>query len=231
MTGAKIIDGSGSSWYYGDIGIRGDTIVAAGLLPDATAAVRVDAHGLVAAPGFIDIHSHGRRGIFQVPTAENYLREGVTTFVEGPDGSSPLPLAPFLERVAKTPIPVNMATFVGQGSIRSAVIGLANRKATPEEIEKMKTLAEQAMKDGAFGLSTGLFDVPGNFTPHRGGDRDRESGGPHGRDPHFAHAREAAHVLDSVRETIRIGEGADCPPRLPITKSSGREIGAKAWNR
>ena len=63
-----------------------------------TAATRIDARGLVVAPGFIDIHSHGRRGIFNVPTAENYLREGVTTIIEGPDGSSPLPLAPFLEQ-------------------------------------------------------------------------------------------------------------------------------------
>ncbi|HEV2446475.1 MAG TPA: D-aminoacylase, partial [Candidatus Sulfopaludibacter sp.] len=165
ITGAKVVDGSGSPWYYADIGIRGDTIAAVGLLPEASATVRVDGRGMVAAPGFIDIHSHGRRGIFEVPTAENYLREGVTTFVEGPDGSSPLPLAPFLERVAKTPISVNFATFVGQGSIRSAVVGLADRKATPEEIDKMKALAAQAMKDGAFGLSTGLFYVPGNFTP------------------------------------------------------------------
>src|SRR5436190_12471913 len=143
ITNAKIVDGSGGAWFLGDIGIRGDTIAAVGLLPNATALTRIDARGMVAAPGFIDIHSHGRRGIFDVPTAENYLREGVTTIVEGPDGSSPLPLAPFLERVAKTPISVNFATFAGQGTIREQVVGLANRKATPEEIEKMKGLAAQ----------------------------------------------------------------------------------------
>ena len=125
ITNAKVIDGSGAPWFFADIGIRGDSIAAVGLLPDADAPVRVDAQGLVAAPGFIDIHSHGRRGIFQVPTADNYLRQGVTTFVEGPDGSSPLPLAPFLEKVSKTPISVNFATFVGQGTIRQQVIGLA----------------------------------------------------------------------------------------------------------
>src|SRR5215471_1395326 len=92
ITGAKIADGSGGAWFYGDIGIRGDSIAAVGLIPGATAATTIDAHGLVVAPGFIDIHSHGRRGIGNVPTAENYLREGVTTIVEGPDGSSPLPL-------------------------------------------------------------------------------------------------------------------------------------------
>src|SRR5580700_10773821 len=66
ITNAKVIDGSGSPWFYGDIGIRGDSIAAVGLLPNASAAVRVDAGGLVASPGFIDIHSHGRRGIFEV---------------------------------------------------------------------------------------------------------------------------------------------------------------------
>jgi N-acyl-D-aspartate/D-glutamate deacylase len=165
ITGARVIDGSGGSWYYADIGIRGDTIAAVGPLAGADASVRIDGRGLVAAPGFIDIHSHGRRGIFAVPTAENYLREGVTTIVEGPDGSSPVPLAPFLDKVRQTPISINFATMVGQGSIRELVIGLANRKATPEEIEKMKGLVAQATRDGAFGLSTGLFYVPGNYTP------------------------------------------------------------------
>src|SRR5437763_2733700 len=165
IVGARVVDGSGGAWFYSDIGIKGDTIAAVGHLGDATATTRIDARGLVIAPGFIDIHSHGRRGIFNVPTAENYLREGVTTIIEGPDGSSPLPLAPFLDRIAKTPISVNFATFVGQGSIRSEVMGLVNRRATPAELAKMKTLAEQGMRDGAFGLSTGLFYVPGNFSP------------------------------------------------------------------
>src|SRR5579859_6872410 len=82
ITGARVIDGAGAPWYRADIGIRGDTIAAVGLLPDAVATVRIDGSGLVASPGFIDMHSHGRRGIFAVPTAENYLREGVTTIVE-----------------------------------------------------------------------------------------------------------------------------------------------------
>ncbi len=232
ITNAKIIDGSGSPWFYGDIGIRGDTIAAVGLLPNATATTRVDARGLVVSPGFIDIHSHGRRGIFEVPTAENYLREGVTTFVEGPDGSSPLPLAPFLERLSKTPISVNFATFVGQGTIRSQVIGLANRKATPEEIEKMKALAAQAMQDGAFGLSTGLYYVPGNFTPTEEVIEIAKVVGRMGG-IHISHMREeAAHVLDSVRETIRIGEEGGLPTQITHHKIIGvSQLGRRAWNR
>src|ERR1035438_3715486 len=165
VAGARVVDGSGSAWFLADIGIRGDSIAAIGALGSATAGVRIDARGMAVAPGFIDIHSHGRRGLAAVLTAENYLREGVTTIVEGPDGSSPLPIAPFLEGIRKMPVSVNFATFVGQGSIRQGVIGLADRPATPAEIEKMKGLAAQAMRDGAFGLSTGLFYVPGNFTP------------------------------------------------------------------
>jgi N-acyl-D-amino-acid deacylase len=222
ITGARIVDGSGGAWFYGDIGVRGDTIAAVGLLPGATAAATIDAHGLVVAPGFIDIHSHGRRGIASVPTAENYLREGVTTIVEGPDGSSPLPISTFLGGIAKTPISINFATMVGQGSIRSQVMGLVNRKATPQEIEQMKAIAAQAMRDGAFGLSTGLFYVPGNFTPteevieiatvvgHMGGI-------------HISHMREeAGHVLDSVRETIRIGEEGGLPTQITHHKIIGQ---------
>jgi len=225
ITGARVIDGSGNPWYYADIGIRGDSIAAVGNLAGATARTRVDAHGLVAAPGFIDIHSHGRRALFQVPTAENYLREGVTTIIEGPDGSSPLPIAPFLDRIAHTPISINFATMVGQGSIRQAVIGLADRKATPEEMEKMKALAAQAMRDGAFGLSTGLFYVPGNFTPTEEVIEIAKVVGRMGG-IHISHMRdEAAHVLDSVRETIRIGEEGGLPTQITHHKM----IGQASW--
>src|SRR5579871_3231861 len=222
IAGAKVVDGSGNSWYFADVGIRGDSIAAVGRLGDAAATVRLDARGLVVAPGFIDIHSHGRRGIFDVPTAENYLREGVTTFIEGPDGSSPVPLAPFLEQVRKTPVSVNIGTFVGQGSIRQQVIGLANRNATPEEIEKMKALAAEAMHDGAFGLSTGLFYVPGNFTPTEEVVEIAKVVGRLGG-IHISHMREeASQVLDSVRETIRIGEEGGLPTQITHHKIIGQ---------
>ena len=222
VAGARVVDGSGSPWFLADIGIRGDSIAAIGALGSATAGVRIDARGMVVAPGFIDIHSHGRRGLAAVPTAENYLREGVTTILEGPDGSSPLPIAPFLEGIRKMPVSVNFATFVGQGSIRQAVIGLANRPATPAEIEKMKGLAAQAMRDGAFGLSTGLFYVPGNFTPTEEVIELARVVGKMGG-IHISHMRdEASHVLDSVRETIRIGEEGGLPTQITHHKMIGQ---------
>ncbi|HXS97735.1 MAG TPA: D-aminoacylase [Candidatus Limnocylindrales bacterium] len=223
ITGAKVVDGSGGPWFYGDIGIKGDSIAAVGLLPGADAAVRIDGRGLAVSPGFIDIHSHGRRGIMPVPTAENYLREGVTTIVEGPDGSSPLPLGPFLDQMSHTPISINFASMVGQGTIRERVIGLANRKATPEEIAKMKALAAQAMHDGAFGLSTGLYYVPGNFTPTEEIIEIAKVVGRLGG-IHISHMREeASHVLDSVRETIRIGEEGGLPTQITHHKIIGKQ--------
>jgi len=93
------VDGSGNPWYRGDVAIRGDTIVRIAPSISEPATRVVDVGGQVIAPGFIDIHSHARANIFNVPTADNYVRQGVTTLIEGPDGSSPVPLAPFLARL------------------------------------------------------------------------------------------------------------------------------------
>jgi N-acyl-D-amino-acid deacylase len=227
ITGGRVVDGTGAPWYRADVGIRGDRIAAVGRLDGAQAALRLDASGLVVAPGFIDIHTHARRGIFHTPTAENYVRQGVTTLIEGQDGSSPLPLGEFLKRVAATPIAVNFGMLVGQGSIREAVMGRENRPATPQEIEQMKQLVRQAMYEGAFGLSTGLFYVPGSYTPTEEViELAREAGRLGGI--HISHMRdEAAGILDSVRETIRIGEEGGLPTQLTHHKI----IGSANWGR
>lgn len=223
ISGGRLLDGAGTPWFFGDIAIQGDTIAAVGLLPNATARLKIDARDLAVAPGFIDIHTHARRGIFETPTAENCLRQGVTTVMEGPDGSSPLPLAPYLARLEKTSISVNFGLLVGQGSIREQVIGLENRRATPEEIQKMKELARQAMLDGAFGLSTGLFYVPGNYTPTEEVIELARVVAPLGG-VHISHMRnEAEGILASVRETIRIGEKGGLPTQLTHHKIIGRE--------
>jgi N-acyl-D-amino-acid deacylase len=219
---ARIVDGTGSPWYRGDIALRGDTIARIAPKIDAAATRVIDARGHIVSPGFIDIHTHARRGIFEVPTADNYVRQGVTTLVEGPDGSSPLPLKPFLDRVAATPITPNFAMFVGQGSIRDQVIGSVNRKATPEEIEKMRGLVRQGMLDGAFGLSSGLFYVPGTFTPTAEVTELAKVAGAMGG-IYISHMRdEAAGVLDSVRETIEIGEKGGLPTQVTHHKIIGK---------
>ena len=179
------------------------------------------------APGFIDIHTHARRGIFDVPTADNYIRQGVTTVMEGPDGSSPVPLAPFLARLDALPKSINIGSFIGQGSIRSAVIGDVDRKPTAEELDKMRTLVEQGMKDGAFGLSTGLFYVPGTFTPTAEVIELAKVAARYGG-MHESHMRdEASGVVESVKETIAIGEQGGLPTHL----SHHKIIGVGNWGR
>src|SRR5579862_1519569 len=100
IANGRIIDGSGDPWFYGDVAVQGDSIAVLGKFVPSDAARFLDARGQVVAPGFIDIHTHARRGIFLDPAAQNYIHQGVTTIFEGPDGSSPLPIAPFLEKVA-----------------------------------------------------------------------------------------------------------------------------------
>ena len=221
----RIVDGTGSPWYRGDVAVRGDTIARMARRIEAPAGRVIDAAGRVVAPGFIDIHTHARRGIFDVPTADNYVRQGVTTLIEGPDGSSPIPLRPFLDRVAATPITPNFASFVGQGSIREQVMGSVDRKATPAEIDRMRGLVQQGMEDGAFGLSSGLFYVPGTFTPTAEVIELARVAGRMGG-IYISHMRdEASHVLDSVRETIEIGESGGLPAQVTHHKI----IGSKNW--
>src|SRR5262245_45498382 len=165
LRNGRVVDGSGSPWYKGDVAVRGDMIVNIAPSITQSASRVIDVGGQVIAPGFIDIHSHAREGIFDAPAAENYIRQGVTSVIEGPDGSSPLPISEFLSRLDVLQKTINIGTMVGQGSVRAAVIGLTDRTPTADELAKMRLLVEQGMKDGAFGLSSGLFCVPGTFTP------------------------------------------------------------------
>ena len=224
---ARIVDGTGAPWYRGDIALRGDTIVEIARAVEPAGAKVVDAAENVVAPGFIDIHTHARRGIFEVPTADNYVRQGVTTLIEGPDGGSPVPLAPFLAKLESLQKSVNIGSFIGQGSVRSEVIGNVDRKATPDEIRKMQALVEQGMRDGAFGLSTGLFYVPGSFTPTEEVIELAKTAARFGG-MHKSHQREESlKVLDSVRETIAIGEGGG----LPTQVTHHKVIGKANWGR
>jgi dihydroorotase/N-acyl-D-amino-acid deacylase len=227
LKNGRIVDGTGSPWFVGDVAIRGDAIAKIAAAIDDPATRVIDVRGSVIAPGFIDIHTHARRGITQTPTAPNYARQGVTTVMEGPDGSSPLPLAPFLAQLQALKTSINIGSFVGQGSVRTAVVGDGNRKATPAEIEKMVALVEQGMKDGAFGLSTGLFYVPGTFTPT---DEVIELAKAAGRlgGIHESHQRDdAAKLLDSVNETIAIGEKGHLPTQI----SHAKVVGAANWGK
>ncbi len=221
LTNARIVDGTGSMWFRGAVAIRGDRIVSIAPSIEGSARHTIDAGGRVVSPGFIDIHTHARRGINEVPTADNYTRQGVTTVIEGPDGSSPLPLGAFLTEIGARGISVNFGAFVGQGSVRRAVIGDVDRKATAAEIDQMKALVDTAMREGALGMSTGLFYVPGTFTPTSEVVELAKVVARYGG-MHASHQRDdASRVLDSVRETIAIGEGGGIPTQVTHAKVVG----------
>jgi dihydroorotase/N-acyl-D-amino-acid deacylase len=227
LKNARVVDGTGSPWYRADLAIRGEVI--ARIAPSIADAARrvIDVRGQVVAPGFIDIHTHARREIFRLPTADNYVRQGVTTVIEGPDGESPVPLGPFLARLDSLPKSVNIGSFIGQGSVRRAAIGEVNRRAAPEELERMRAWVEQGMLDGAFGLSSGLFYVPGAFTPTEEVIELARVAGRFGG-IYISHMRdEAAGVVQSVLETIRIGEEGGLPAQITHHKI----IGPGHWGR
>jgi dihydroorotase/N-acyl-D-amino-acid deacylase len=223
----RVVDGTGAPWFRADVAVKRDTIVAVRPRIEDSAGRTIDADGRVVAPGFIDVHTHARRGIFEVPTAENYVRQGVTTLVEGQDGSSPLPLGELLSRVEALRPAVNFASLVGHGSVREAVVGSCSRAPSAAELARMQELVHEAMRDGAFGLSTGLFYVPGTFARAEEVIALARAAGEMGG-IHVSHIRdEAAGVLESVRETIAIGEEG----RLPTQVTHHKLIGRASWGR
>ncbi len=220
--GGRIVDGAGNPYFLADIGIRGDTIVALGRLGDAPARLRINAGGLTVTPGFIDIHNHSLREIARKPTADGFLFQGVTTLIEGPDGGSPVPLKPALDQLGRLAMSVNMGLCIGHGSVRRAVIQMANRKPAPDELEKMKELVRQGMREGALGLSTGLFYTPGNYAETEEvidlAKAAAEFGG-----FHVSHIRdEGPGLIDAVKETIRIGEEGGLPTQVTHHKVGGK---------
>lgn len=225
IRGGHIVDGTGNPWYAADVGIRDDRIVRIADLENATADTIIDATGLIVSPGFIDPHTHAMRGIFDVPNAESALLQGVTTLTEGNDGSSPFPVAEHYAEIEALGISPNWSIFVGQGTVRSLVIGEEDRDATPAEMEQMKAMVAEAMEDGALGISTGLFYVPGSFTPTEEVIELSRVAADYGG-IYISHMREEAYqLLDSVQETIRIGEEAD----IPVQITHHKVIGVENW--
>lgn len=227
IRGGRVVDGAGNPWLRADVAVRGDRIARIGHLPDADAGRVIDAAGLVVAPGFIDPHTHAVRGVFDVPTADNYLLQGVTTLTEGNDGASPWPVGEHLARIADTRISPNWGVFAGQGTIRRLVLGADDRDPTPDELDRMRRLVAEAMEQGAFGLSTGLFYVPGSFSSTEEVIALSEVAAGYGG-IYISHMRdEALRLLDSVRETIRIGEEAGIPVQMTHHKAISRDM----WGR
>jgi N-acyl-D-amino-acid deacylase len=152
-----VVDGTGRPGRAQDIRIQGDRILEIGDLKVRDSEKWIDAKGLVVAPGFIDAHSHTDGAMDKEPLLETQIRQGITTAVVGQDGSSALPISEFFARVAAVRPTVNFATFVGHGTVRRKVMGEGfKRNAMDTEVDAMKVLVDDAMKQGALGLSSGL---------------------------------------------------------------------------
>jgi N-acyl-D-amino-acid deacylase len=238
ITGGRIVDGTGSPWFRGDVGIAGDKIAAVGTLAGATAGTTIDATNLVVAPGFIDLLGQSEFNVLVDNRAASKILQGITTEVTG-EGSSIAPvndrmirdaasnashfgvaqdwrtLGDYFKRLdARTHPAINVATFVGAGGIRNYVIGKDDRAATPPELEEMKQLVARAMDDGALGLSTSLQYVPDRFAStaeivELAKVASRQGG------VYFTHQRsESARIFASLDEVFTIAEQAHIPAEI-----------------
>jgi N-acyl-D-amino-acid deacylase len=240
LAGGTIFDGSGGRPYRGDIGVSAGAIRAIGRIPAGKAGSVIKAEGLAVSPGFIDIHDHTDVGLLVNPRAESAVRQGVTTLVSGQCGGSPFPLDDrafeemradlakdygleldwrdirgFFGRLERTGMAINYSTFVGNGTVRAAAVGLAGRPATAVELERMKALVAEAMEGGALGLSSGLEYTPSSFASTeelielcRVAARTGGVYATHMRD-------EEAAVIEAVAEALRIAR--ETPIRLQIS--------------
>jgi len=225
---ARVIDGSGNPWMRGDVGISGDRIAAVGRLDAATASRVIDARDRVVAPGFIDVHSHALDGLVlpALHQGQPLIAQGVTTLVGNPDGGGPVDLAAQRAAIEAARPGPNVALLIGHGSVRRAVLGEARREPTGDELEQMKALVRRAMKAGAFGLSSGLFYVPGSFAKTEEvialARVARESGG-----IYTSHIRDegnyGAGVRASVQEVVRIAADADIVGVVSHMKALGKD--------
>jgi dihydroorotase/N-acyl-D-amino-acid deacylase len=241
----RIVDGTGSPWYSGDVGIRGGRIAAIGRLQGAKAKRTVDAAGKVVAPGFIDMLGQSEMAILVEPSLPSKIFQGITTEITG-EGGSPAPLndaiiaadrpgydqlgikpdwrtlAQYYARLERQGIGLNMATYVGATQVRRMVLGDDDKDATPAELDKMRELVRQAMRDGAVGLSTSLQYPPAPYAETEelialAGEAARLGG------VYATHLRnESDEILPALDEAIRIGREAGIPVGIWHLKAAGK---------
>ena len=161
----SVLDGSGSAAISADIGISGDRIVLVGPSAGRHAKREIDAHGLIVAPGFIDPHTHTLADLNDPKRSRNdaYLMQGVTTVLTGNDGEGPVQTGTTLRKWEQQGIGTNAALYIGEGAVRREVMGMSDAAPTSEQMQQMKNLIERGMKQGAIGVSTGLYYAPGSY--------------------------------------------------------------------
>jgi N-acyl-D-amino-acid deacylase len=204
IVGGQILDGSGSPARRADIAIVKDRIALIGRVARRDAREVIDATGLTVAPGFIDVHTHAD-DLTEQPLAENFVRMGVTTIIAGNCGSSALDVGEALAAISRIGPSVNFATLIGHNTVRSSVMGSADRLPTIPELTRMRSLVWRAMADGAVGFSTGLQYVPGTYAKAPEIiDLARVTGNAGG--VYATHMRNEGTALEAaVEESIRVG--------------------------
>lgn len=232
IRGGSVYDGTGGPPRRADIGLRGDRIVLVGDGARVQAARTIDATGLVVAPGFIDPHTHAGEDLSRASDGgvPHVLLQGVTTVVVGNDGGGPFAVARVLEGWERTGIGTNGLLLAGFGTIRSEVLGMADRAPGPAELERMKALARQAMAEGAFGFSTGLYYAPQSYATTDEVAAVAAAAGEVGG-YYDSHIRDESSytigLLAAVREALEIGRRAGMPVHLAHLKALGVDV----WGR
>lgn len=233
ITNARLIDGTGRPARAAEIGVRGGWIVrvaAPGALRAAPARDRVDARGLVVAPGFIDVHSHTDEAIADSGRRynEGAVRQGITTVVGGPDGSAaPADMRTLIAAVGRQGAGTNLAMYVGHNGVRSEVMKDARRAPTVEELTRMRALVREGMELGAVGLSTGLMYEPGMWSTTEEVIELAKEVAPF-RGIYDSHVRDPVkRFLWSDEEALKIGEAAGIAPKIGHEKSVGLENAGK----
>jgi N-acyl-D-amino-acid deacylase len=210
----RVVDGTGNPWYYADVGVKEGKILFIGNLSSEKASRDIDAKGLIVAPGFIDVHTHIEGNEVRLPTAGNFILDGVTSVVTGNCGSSNTDIADYFRKIDSVKVSLNIATLIGHNSVRRAVMGESQREPTAEEQQRMEALVEQGMRDGAVGISTGLIYVPGTYANTEEVVGLARASAKHGG-VYASHIRnEGDHVTEAVDEAIAIGEQAKMPVQI-----------------
>jgi N-acyl-D-amino-acid deacylase len=227
IKGATVIDGSGRRGFKANLRIAEDRIIAIGNLKPAAGDEVIEATGLTLAPGFIDIHNHSESGLLNEATAASQISQGITTLAVGPDGGSPFPIAEYLGKL-ENKTAVNTLAFVGHATVRERVMGKDyKRQASKEEIARMAELVEQGMKEGAYGLSSGLEYDLGNPSSTEELIELAKVAARH-RGIYMSHIRdEEEGMLDALREAIRIGREGRLPVQISHIKMGNRNV----WNK
>ena len=217
VVNGTVIDGTGAPAQRMDLGIRGGRIVDTGDLSRATGRERVDARGLIVAPGFIDVHTHAD-DIADHPQGENFLQMGVTTIVAGNCGSSAIDISDAFDRIRAVGISVNYATLIGHNTVREKVMGSQNALPRADDLRHMKALVFKAMIDGAVGFSTGLQYIPGTYAKtNEITELARVAGNEGGI--YATHMRNEGTSLEAaVRESINVARLTDAPLEISHLK-------------